>query len=83
MRALVPVAVTLILAVTFLIVWLTHRRSAIRRSQLAALRQENERLRGLVDFISAEASLQLAAGQESHSFTADLIDDFYGKENHS
>ena len=82
MRALAPVGVVAILAVTFLIVWLTQRRRAVKRAQLVALQQENERLRELVRDINAETSLQLAAGQASHGFTADLIDNFYGKETH-
>ena len=79
MRALVPVAIVAILAITFLIVWLTRRRREIRRSQLNALRQENERLHGLVREINAEAGVQLAAGHSSHGYTADLIADFARK----
>lgn len=80
MRALVPVAIVAILAVTFLIVWLTWRRREIKRERLRGLERENRDLRALVARISGEADLQLAAGNASHGYTADLIANFSHKE---
>lgn len=80
MRALVPVAVVAILAVTFLIVWITHRRREVRRAEFSDLRDENRRLHQLVSDITTETQLQLDAGYASHGYTADLIHNFSRQE---
>lgn len=73
MRALAPVAVVAILAVTVLIIWLTARRRYVRRAELRDLKERNRLLLALFHVVQAEAHLQLAAGNESHAYTADLL----------
>jgi heme/copper-type cytochrome/quinol oxidase subunit 2 len=79
-RALAPVAIVAILAVTFLIACLTHRRSENRRADFRALRDKNARLRALITAIDRETQAQLLAGNASHGYTADLINDFDRQE---
>lgn len=73
MRALVPVAIVAIVAVTFLVAWLTVHRRKGRGEQLRALLTENGRQRQVIQRVEDETVLQLAAGNTSHQFTADLV----------
>lgn len=73
MRALVPVAVVAIIAVTVLVIWLTARRREVRRAELRGLKEQNRLLIALLGDVKAEALVQLDAGNASHSYTAELL----------
>jgi hypothetical protein len=60
-RALVPVAVVAILAVTFLIVWLTNRRRETRRSVIRRLNRELFVARSAITRIEGEVEAQWTA----------------------
>jgi hypothetical protein len=75
MRALTPVAIVAILALTFLIAFLVSRRRINTREEIADLRAEVDRRNRLIDRIEDEVVLQLAAGNTSFEFTAGLLRD--------
>lgn len=61
MRALVPVAIVAILAFTFLIVWLTHRRRETRRATVRRLERDLYAARSVITRIEGEIEAQWAA----------------------
>lgn len=80
MRALASVAIVAIIAVTVLVIWLTARRRAVKREQLRELVAENDRLTALLYDVGRETAAQIAAGSDSHAYTASLLKDFLRKE---
>lgn len=77
MRALVPVAVVAIIAVTVLVIWLTARRRAVKREELADARRRVRHAEGVLTELRKEARVQVLAGNPSHAYSASVLDAYF------
>jgi FtsZ-interacting cell division protein ZipA len=74
---LVPVGIVAIIAVTVLIIWLSVNRREVRKEELRKAREDQRRAVAYLAQIRAEAAAQIAAGNTTHEYTAELISDYF------